>query len=61
MDAELSHNRALWTLLNHRYTAQAALRMWQRDGIRWGVFGIPDRWLPCPRSGYTTTSVGAGG
>lgn len=59
MDAELSHNRALWTLLNHRYTAEAALRMWQRDGIRWGVFGIPDRWLP-PVAGLTVIELGAG-
>ena len=59
MDAELSHNRALWTLLNHRYTAEAALRMWQRDGIRWGLFGIADRWLP-PVSGGTVIELGAG-
>ena len=46
MDPELRHNRALWTLLNHRYTGDAAMRMWERDGIRWGLFGVPDRWLP---------------
>jgi SAM-dependent methyltransferase len=59
MDAELRHNRALWTLINHRYTADAALRMWQRDGIRWGLFGIPDRWLP-PVAGLSVVELGAG-
>ena len=59
MDSELQHNRALWTLLNHRYTGDAALRMWRREGIRWGLFGIADRWLP-PVSGSVAVELGAG-
>jgi SAM-dependent methyltransferase len=59
MDSELGHNRALWTLLNHRYTADAARAMWQRDGIRWGLFGVPDRWLP-PVAGRAVVELGAG-
>ena len=59
MDPELRHNRALWTLLNHRYTGDAAMRMWERDGIRWGLFGVPDRWLPTV-SGSVVVELGAG-
>ena len=59
MDPELGHNRALWTLLNHRYTAQAALTMWQRDGIRWGLFGVPDFVLPS-LDGRAVVELGAG-
>ena len=33
--------------------------MWQRDGIRWGLFGIPDRWLP-PIAGRVVVELGAG-
>lgn len=56
---EVRHNRALWTLLNHRHTGPAAEQMWRRDGVRWGLFGIPDRWLP-PLSGLTVVELGAG-
>lgn len=56
---EVRHNRALWTLLNHRYTGRVAAVMWRREGVRWGLFGIPDRWLP-PLSGLTVVELGAG-
>ncbi len=33
--------------------------MWQRDGVRWGLFGIPDRWLP-PLRGHVVVELGCG-
>ncbi|MEZ5184726.1 MAG: class I SAM-dependent methyltransferase [Candidatus Nanopelagicales bacterium] len=45
MRDELARNRALWTVVNHRHTDAAAPQMWARDGIRWGLFGIPERVL----------------
>lgn len=33
--------------------------MWTRDGVRWGLFGVPDRWLP-PLSGKVVVELGAG-
>ncbi len=40
MREELARNRALWTLVNHRHTDGAASRMWARESIRWGLFGV---------------------
>lgn len=56
---ELRHNRALWTLVNHRYTAAAARAMWAREGVRWGLFGRPDSVLP-PVAGARVVELGAG-
>jgi SAM-dependent methyltransferase len=56
---DLARNRALWTWLNHLYTDAAARGMWQRDGVRWGLFGIRDRWLP-PLPGTRVVELGAG-
>lgn len=59
---EVAHNRALWTLVNHRFTNEAAESMWARDGIRWGLFGIPEQdvgALP-PLSGQAVVELGAG-
>jgi len=39
----LERNRAVWTKSNAEYTDSAALRAWQEDEIRWGVFGVPER------------------
>ena len=33
--------------------------MWDRDGVRWGLFGVPDRWLP-PLAGQVVLELGAG-
>ena len=62
MRDELAHNRALWTLVNHRHTDAAASQMWDRPGIRWGLFGIPESQLAVlPEvSGRTVVELGAG-
>jgi len=39
---ETAHNRALWTLLNERFTGSDADRAWRRDDLVWGLFGVPD-------------------
>ncbi|MBK6762484.1 MAG: class I SAM-dependent methyltransferase [Micrococcales bacterium] len=57
-----SRNDALWTLVNERHTDAAALPMWQREGIRWGLFGIPEsnvRALPS-LPGTRVVELGAG-
>jgi SAM-dependent methyltransferase len=56
---EVRHNRALWTLVNHRYTDEAAARMWSRDGVRWGLFGRPDFVLP-ELDGLRVAELGCG-
>ena len=35
-------NRELWTRSNAEYTAQAASRSWAREGVVWGVWGVPE-------------------
>ena len=55
----MRHNRALWTLVNQRYTDAAAHQMWARDGIRWGLFGRPDFVLP-PVANKVVVELGAG-
>lgn len=56
---EVRHNRALWTLVNHRYTDAAARAMWARDGVRWGLFGRPDFVLP-ELAGLRVAELGCG-
>ncbi len=41
--AEISLNRALWTLLNESHTDAAAEPLWRATEFVWGLFGIPDR------------------
>jgi SAM-dependent methyltransferase len=43
--SEIAHNRALWALLNERYTDAAAAAMWARSEPVWGLFAVPDREL----------------
>ncbi len=59
---EVAHNRALWTFVNHRHTDAAAEAMWARDGVRWGLFGIPDEQVAAlpPLPGTTVAEFGAG-
>lgn len=59
---EVGHNRALWTLVNHRHTDAAAQAMWAREGIRWGLFGIPEESVHAlpPLPGRTVVELGAG-
>jgi SAM-dependent methyltransferase len=44
-DDSVAANVAQWTVTNAEFTDQAAEGSWRRDGITWGVFGIPDEWL----------------
>jgi SAM-dependent methyltransferase len=41
--ADLSHNRALWTIVNSEFTDEHADRAWAAEEITWGLFQIPDR------------------
>jgi len=41
--ADLSHNRALWTIVNAEFTDEHADRAWAAEEITWGLFQIPDR------------------
>jgi SAM-dependent methyltransferase len=43
--SEIALNRALWAVLNERFTDAAADDMWARPEVVWGLFGIPDREL----------------
>ncbi|MGB0101233.1 MAG: class I SAM-dependent methyltransferase [Nocardioides sp.] len=48
VDAEGSDralNRALWALMNERFTDAAAEELWRRSGPVWGLFAMPEREL----------------
>jgi SAM-dependent methyltransferase len=36
-------NRALWAVVNERFTDAAALEMWSRSDVVWGLFATPER------------------
>src|SRR4051794_37626341 len=36
--AEIAHNRAVWAVVNERFTDAAAERQWARSGVVWGLF-----------------------
>lgn len=38
----VAQNRALWTQSNAEYTDAEADRVWLRDEITWGMFGVPE-------------------
>jgi SAM-dependent methyltransferase len=40
--AEVEHNRTLWTHINAAHTDADAHRAWSLEGIRWGLFAIPE-------------------
>lgn len=42
---EIAHNRALWAILNERFTDSAAEEMWARTEPVWGLFAIPESTL----------------
>jgi len=42
---EIARNRALWAILNERYTHAAAESMWSKTEVVWGLFAVPDRAL----------------
>lgn len=43
--AEIALNRALWGVVNERFTHAAAESMWRRTEVVWGLFAVPDRVL----------------
>jgi SAM-dependent methyltransferase len=42
---EIALNRALWAVVNERFTDAAAEALWSRPEIVWGLFAVPDRLL----------------
>lgn len=40
---ELDRNRAVWTIVNDRFTDQQAAAAWAADDITWGLFAVPER------------------
>ena len=42
---ELAVNRALWALVNERFTDAAAENLWRRADVVWGLFAVPEREL----------------
>jgi SAM-dependent methyltransferase len=40
--ADALRNREVWTRKNAEYTGDSALRSWAKEGITWGVFGVPE-------------------
>ena len=43
--SEIAWNRALWAVLNERFTDAAAEERWTRTEIVWGLFSTPERHL----------------
>jgi SAM-dependent methyltransferase len=43
--AEIAVNRALWGVLNERFTDAAADALWSSTEVVWGLFAVPDRLL----------------
>jgi SAM-dependent methyltransferase len=40
--SEIAHNRALWAIMNERFTDAAAEAMWTMEEVVWGLFGTPE-------------------
>jgi len=43
--SEIALNRALWAVVNERFTDAAAAEMWARPDVVWGLFAVPEREL----------------
>jgi SAM-dependent methyltransferase len=41
--SEIARNRALWAVMNERFTDAAAEGMWAEPDMVWGLFGVPER------------------
>jgi SAM-dependent methyltransferase len=41
--SEIALNRALWAVMNERFTDAAAEEMWARSDVVWGLFAAPER------------------
>jgi ubiquinone/menaquinone biosynthesis C-methylase UbiE len=46
--AEIALNRALWAVMNERFTDAAAEDMWARPEVVWGLFAVRERDLGVP-------------
>ncbi|QBR93118.1 class I SAM-dependent methyltransferase [Nocardioides euryhalodurans] len=44
-DSDKALNRALWAVVNERFTDAAAADMWSRPETVWGLFSVPEREL----------------
>ena len=44
-DSDKALNRALWAVMNERFTDAAAEDMWSRPEAVWGLFAVPEREL----------------
>jgi SAM-dependent methyltransferase len=42
-DSDIGLNRALWAVMNERFTDAAAEDMWSRPDTAWGLFAVPER------------------
>ena len=40
---EVALNRALWTVVNERFTDAAAEDLWATSDVVWGLFAVPER------------------
>lgn len=40
--SEIARNRALWAVVNERFTDAAAEAMWERPAMVWGLFAVPE-------------------
>jgi 2-polyprenyl-3-methyl-5-hydroxy-6-metoxy-1,4-benzoquinol methylase len=41
--SEIALNRALWAVMNERFTDAAAEDMWVQPEVVWGLFATPER------------------
>jgi SAM-dependent methyltransferase len=41
--SEVALNRALWAVVNERFTDGAAEDMWAKSEVAWGLFAVPER------------------
>ncbi|HET9419674.1 MAG TPA: class I SAM-dependent methyltransferase [Nocardioides sp.] len=44
-DSDKALNRALWAVMNERFTDASAVDMWSRPDPVWGLFAVPEREL----------------
>lgn len=58
-ESRIASTVAQWTLTNREYTDAEADDAWRREELRWGVFGIADRWVGDPR-GLDVVELGCG-
>jgi SAM-dependent methyltransferase len=61
-DSDKALNRALWAVMNERFTDAAAEDLWLRPGVVWGLFAVPERDLGVlgPVDGLDVVELGCG-